>query len=83
MGTSSLLHPNMTASVPHSSRRSAFVALALALALVASTSAARAQSPAQLAARTDVRATLDALKSDNAWTLEQQIALCEIPAPPF
>ena len=69
----------MTASVPHSSRRSAFVALAL----VASTSAANAQSPAQLAARTDVRAALDALASDNAWTLEQQVALCEIPAPPF
>ncbi|HUQ46031.1 MAG TPA: M20/M25/M40 family metallo-hydrolase [Gemmatimonadaceae bacterium] len=69
----------MTASVPQSSRRSALVALAL----LTSATAARAQSPAQLAARTDVRATLDALKSDNAWTLEQQVALCEIPAPPF
>ncbi len=30
-----------------------------------------------------VRATLDALKSDNAWTLAQQRSICEIPAPPF
>jgi tripeptide aminopeptidase len=42
-----------------------------------------AQAPAQLAARSDVHALLDALRSDNAWTIEQQIALCEIPAPPF
>jgi tripeptide aminopeptidase len=55
----------------------------LPLALAAITTTIGAQSPAQLAARADVRAVLDALKSDNAWTLEQQIALCEIPAPPF
>jgi acetylornithine deacetylase/succinyl-diaminopimelate desuccinylase-like protein len=40
-------------------------------------------TPAQLAARADVRAALDALKSTNDWTLQQQVALCEIPAPPF
>jgi tripeptide aminopeptidase len=59
-------------------RRSVFLSL-----LAAALPAASAQSPAQLAARADVRAALDALKADNAWTLEQQIALCEIPAPPF
>jgi tripeptide aminopeptidase len=53
------------------------------LALVISAVTAQGQSPAQLAARTDVRAVLEALKTDNAWTLEQQVALCEIPAPPF
>lgn len=30
-----------------------------------------------------VQAALDILRRDNAWTLEQQVALCEIPAPPF
>ena len=44
---------------------------------------ASAQLPQQLAARADVRAVLDELRDGNAWTLEQQVALCEIPAPPF
>src|SRR5688572_3460101 len=30
-----------------------------------------------------VRAALAAIKADNAWTLEQQETICEIPAPPF
>ena len=30
-----------------------------------------------------VRAALDAIRRDNAWTLEQQASICEIPAPPF
>lgn len=30
-----------------------------------------------------VKAMLALLQSDNAWTLEQQRTLCEIPAPPF
>jgi acetylornithine deacetylase/succinyl-diaminopimelate desuccinylase-like protein len=30
-----------------------------------------------------IRPALDALKTTNAWTLEQQISICEIPAPPF
>ena len=30
-----------------------------------------------------VRETLDVLRNDNAWTLEQQQSICEIPAPPF
>jgi len=58
-------------------------ALPLALCTVAPGAPLLAQAPAQLATRTDVRGALDALKSDNAWTLEQQVALCEIPAPPF
>ena len=55
----------------------------MALAALAPAEPLRAQAPAQLTSRADVRAMLDALKSDNAWTLEQQVALCEIPAPPF
>lgn len=42
--------------------------------------------PAGLAQSTPgdpVQAALDLLRRDNAWTLEQQVALCEIPAPPF
>ena len=30
-----------------------------------------------------VRAALDLLKADNAWTLQQQVELTQIPAPPF
>jgi len=30
-----------------------------------------------------VRAALDVIRRDNAWTLEQQVSICEIPAPPF
>lgn len=30
-----------------------------------------------------IRAALDLIKADNAWTLEQQESICEIPAPPF
>ena len=30
-----------------------------------------------------VKRALDRIKADNAWTLEQQQSICEIPAPPF
>jgi len=30
-----------------------------------------------------LRAALDIIKADNAWTVEQQRTICEIPAPPF
>lgn len=30
-----------------------------------------------------VAAALAAIRSDNAWTLDQQASICEIPAPPF
>jgi tripeptide aminopeptidase len=30
-----------------------------------------------------VRAALQTIRDDNAWTLSQQVSLCEIPAPPF
>jgi acetylornithine deacetylase/succinyl-diaminopimelate desuccinylase-like protein len=42
-----------------------------------------AQQAARLAERPDVRALLDSIKAGNDWTLQQQVALCEIPAPPF
>ena len=30
-----------------------------------------------------VRESLDQLRAEEPWVIEQQIALCEIPAPPF
>lgn len=30
-----------------------------------------------------VKAAVDGLKRDNAWTINNQISICEIPAPPF
>jgi tripeptide aminopeptidase len=30
-----------------------------------------------------IRAAMDRIRTDNAWTIEQQISICEIPAPPF
>ena len=35
------------------------------------------------AANARVRAALDIIKADSAWTLQQQIELTQIPAPPF
>jgi acetylornithine deacetylase/succinyl-diaminopimelate desuccinylase-like protein len=29
------------------------------------------------------KAAVDSLQTNNAWTMEQQISICEIPAPPF
>ena len=43
----------------------------------------RAQDVTLPIARPAMRTALDALRHDNAWTLEQQRTICEIPAPPF
>jgi acetylornithine deacetylase/succinyl-diaminopimelate desuccinylase-like protein len=43
----------------------------------------RAQDVTLPTARPDVRAALETLRRDNAWTLEQQRTICEVPAPPF
>lgn len=34
-------------------------------------------------ANSAVRAALERIRVDNAWTLDQQVSICEIPAPPF
>lgn len=44
---------------------------------------ARGQMSAPPADNPRVRSAMQLLKDDNAWTLNQQISLCEIPAPPF
>jgi tripeptide aminopeptidase len=57
--------------------------------LTASLSSAALIATAPLAAQSvpatnaTVRRTLDRIKADNAWTLDQQQSICEIPAPPF
>src|SRR5438105_1712980 len=42
-----------------------------------------AQSPAELMEHPAVRTALDAAKRNEPQTLETQVKLCEIPAPPF
>jgi tripeptide aminopeptidase len=47
------------------------------------TGSLQAQQPATPAANPAVAAALARIKADNAWTLQQQVSICEIPAPPF
>jgi acetylornithine deacetylase/succinyl-diaminopimelate desuccinylase-like protein len=54
--------------------------MASAATLVAATLGAQSTIPS---ANAKVRAALDMLKTDNAWTIQQQIDLTQIPAPPF
>ena len=63
--------------------RAAALAAALAVAATASPPALRSQ--AVVVPRDDprLRAALDAIRSSNAWTLDQQASICEIAAPPF
>ncbi len=69
-------------------------ALCASLSLVGST--AHAQRPAakgpptplesavdKVAAHPTVTAAFSSLEKENSWTIDQQIALCQIPAPPF
>jgi tripeptide aminopeptidase len=55
----------------------------LSLTLLAIGLPLAAQDLASLAAKPDVRAALDGIRARNDWTIDQQVALCEIPAPPF
>lgn len=76
-------------------RRTALAPLALSLLLVAPACAAQqgtarrpASSPRAAEVRVPsthaaVRQALATIERDNAWTLEQQVSICEIPAPPF
>ncbi len=45
--------------------------------------AATAQVPSVPVEHPAVAAALRSIQADNAWTLEQQVSICEIPAPPF
>lgn len=44
---------------------------------------AQRAAPAIPAEHPRVRQALEMLRTENAWTLEQQVSICEIPAPPF
>jgi tripeptide aminopeptidase len=55
----------------------------LPLAITTIASSLGAQDMSRLASRADVRALLDSIRAHNAWSLDQQVSLCEIPAPPF
>ncbi len=57
--------------------------LRLLLPLLVAVHLCHAQDPAALLREPPVRAALDAAKSIEAKTIEQQIRICEIPAPPF
>jgi len=54
--------------------------LSAALILLAAPLCAQQTIPTPTA---KVRAALDLLKADNAWTVQQQIELTQIPSPPF
>ena len=56
------------------------LAAPLLLLLAGSAAAQTVPLPTRNAA---LRTTLETLRADNAWTLEQQTSICEIPAPPF
>ncbi|MEO7965268.1 MAG: M20/M25/M40 family metallo-hydrolase [Gemmatimonadaceae bacterium] len=70
------VHPNIS-----SFRCRAPLALALVMAGVAAPIAA--QQPTIPSQHPSVVSALDLIKKTNAWTLEQQVSICEIPAPPF
>jgi len=52
----------------------------LTIPMLAASLAAQSPLPTSNA---KLRAALDILKADNAWTIQQQIELTQIPAPPF
>src|SRR4051812_1543763 len=54
--------------------------LAAAMTFVAQTLFSQSPIPSNNA---KIRAALDMIKADNAWTIQQQIELTQIPAPPF
>ncbi|MEO8335984.1 MAG: M20/M25/M40 family metallo-hydrolase, partial [bacterium] len=54
----------------------------LALVALFTTSPLAAQLPIP-ATNARVKAAVDALHADNAWTIDNQISICEIAAPPF
>jgi len=57
-------------------------AFPFAAALLLASTTALAQLPIP-SSNAKVRAALDILKTDNAWTLQQQVELTAIPSPPF
>src|SRR5918992_126917 len=68
----------------HASARRVLRATAGYVALTAANAVpAGAQTQAAPSENQQVRTALQVLRDDNAWTMAQQVSLCEIPAPPF
>ncbi|MBL0173066.1 MAG: M20/M25/M40 family metallo-hydrolase [Gemmatimonadaceae bacterium] len=68
--------------------RAVFCASSLSVPLTAPTLSAQSRpvptpDVARIAQLAPVRQAFASLERENAWTLEQQVSLCEIPAPPF
>lgn len=63
-----------------SSAASTFASLTLTLCVSAVATAQPVAPPMQHPA---VKQALTMLERENAWTIDQQVAVCEIPAPPF
>ena len=57
--------------------------LCAAAAAVLGCTTISAQQPTVPSSNPRVRAALETIQRDNAWTLDQQVSICEIPAPPF
>lgn len=69
---------------PARRHRPGAIALVLLGGLVLTPSPAAAQpAPAAAPLPGPIRAAMDLVRTDNAWTLNQQVEICEIPAPPF
>jgi acetylornithine deacetylase/succinyl-diaminopimelate desuccinylase-like protein len=88
LGTSVSRRFTLRIPMPPTLRSTLFRSAAVAgVALVVGRAAAEAQSSRTAAApqpdNARVRALLQLLRDDNAWTLAQQTSICEIPAPPF
>lgn len=77
--------PGMHRHTPkHIRRARAAAAFVTALALIGVAPAAVTAQDAPIpTADPAVRRAMEALQAHRAWTLEQQISICEIPAPPF
>ena len=65
-------------------KRLALLVILTSVALLTSAAPAAGQSSRKrVVTARPVQAALDRLRLDNAWTLEQQRSICEIPSPPF
>ena len=59
------------------------VALPVLATPAAAQRAAAPTDPAKVATLPTMKRVLDSLRVTNAWTLDQQASICEVPAPPF
>jgi acetylornithine deacetylase/succinyl-diaminopimelate desuccinylase-like protein len=73
----------MNSPLIHIVRVGRLVAVAGVAAAISGSLPLRAQTIVAPADNPQVRAALQTIRDDNAWTLGQQVSLCEIPAPPF